>query len=327
MISKIYSLLFSYIFYFIILSFSLIEADNNIELINNIFEVEKDFRYLTFASYSNGDMIFSTTAFPKTTKRIFYGFKNNGRPFFHIGTEYYYSKNVEMYDSKEEKFESEAIVIKLSGSINNRKEYLISTGNKESYVEIYDFENNIEYKKSMTNFANGKYVGSFRNTAISLISDDNNYYYIFGYTIENNNNFNYSIQIHKFNSLADFGNKGTIIKNTSSIKSHHERDGVSCFQTKKKYIICFLLTSTKEYKIFIFSSDNNLSHEYQLSIYTNNNINSDEFPFYKCIHFKEEIGIFFYYKYDDYLNSCKPTILFKQNENSILKNYTISEII
>ena len=43
---------------------------------------DNGFRYVRFASYSNGDMIIETTRFPGTSKRMFYGLKQNGRPFF-----------------------------------------------------------------------------------------------------------------------------------------------------------------------------------------------------------------------------------------------------
>jgi hypothetical protein len=112
----------------------------NESIINNIILFEQDFRYLSFANYSNGDMIFSSTAIPKTEKRIFYGIKNKGRPFFKNEISYFYSINSTKEIDSEEKLESESLVIKLSD--RSEKEYLISTSKVNSYVEIYDFENN-----------------------------------------------------------------------------------------------------------------------------------------------------------------------------------------
>ena len=100
---------------------------------SNIISFEKNYRYLSFASYSNGDMIFSSTAFPKTNKRIFYGLKNNGRPFFKNGSNY----SVDFTDDWEDKNESIIFSIKASGE--NEKEYLISIANNNSFFEIYDF--------------------------------------------------------------------------------------------------------------------------------------------------------------------------------------------
>ena len=73
------------------LHFSFIN-NQNIEY-NIIYFKEEDFLYLSFANYSNGDMIFSSTAKSQNEKRIFYGFKKNGRPFFQNETSYFYSMN------------------------------------------------------------------------------------------------------------------------------------------------------------------------------------------------------------------------------------------
>ena len=63
------------IFLFFIL-FSRYFQITNDNLQTNLIEVgEKDFIYLSFASYSNGDIILAMTAFPKTIKRLFYGLK------------------------------------------------------------------------------------------------------------------------------------------------------------------------------------------------------------------------------------------------------------
>ena len=139
----------------------------NKSIINNIILFEKNFRYLSFATYSNGDMIFTSTAYPKTKKRIFYGFKRNGRPFFQNETSYFYSIN--LTNDWKEKFESDILPIKLSDG--NEKEYLISTGKVNSYVEIYDFDNNEIYKKPINIFTNHTYVNSYRNMGIFLSSN------------------------------------------------------------------------------------------------------------------------------------------------------------
>ena len=53
------------------------------QLITNIIWIgDKDFRYINFANYSNGDMIIETTSYPGNSKRMFYGLKNNGEYLF-----------------------------------------------------------------------------------------------------------------------------------------------------------------------------------------------------------------------------------------------------
>ena len=62
-----------------------IKANSIIETqwLNNIIIFgELNYRYLAFGSYSSGDMVVQTTRFPTSTKRIFYGLQQNGRPLF-----------------------------------------------------------------------------------------------------------------------------------------------------------------------------------------------------------------------------------------------------
>ena len=54
-----------------------------IQWLNNIIRIgDKDFRYINFANYSNGDMIIETTSCPGNSKRMFYGIQSNGRALF-----------------------------------------------------------------------------------------------------------------------------------------------------------------------------------------------------------------------------------------------------
>ena len=202
--------------------------------ISNIILFEQDFKYLSFANYSNGDMIFSSTAYPENKKRIFYGFKKNGRPFFQKETKYFYS----ISSTNKKKFESDTLVIKLSGE--NQKEYLLSTGNKESLVEIYDFENNETYKKSMDNFAKNNVV-SLRNMGIFLYSDNNSNYYLFGFIIKGVDNLKYSLQIHNFSTIENFNNSETFNNSTEIDNSYKDENGISCFITENQIIMCFYL--------------------------------------------------------------------------------------
>jgi hypothetical protein len=178
----------------------------NKSIINKAIFFEKNFRYLSFASYSNGDMIFSSTANPNSEKRIFYGIKKNGRPFFKNETSYFYSMS-KIGASGEEKFESDSLVIKLSDG--SEKEYLISTGKGNSYAEIYDFENNETYKKSMDNFAKNNVV-SLRNMGIFLLSNTSGHYYLFGFIIKESDSLKYSLQIHNFNTIENFNKNKTL---------------------------------------------------------------------------------------------------------------------
>jgi len=293
----------------------------NKSIINNIiFFKEENFRYLSFATYSNGDMIFSSTAFPQNKTRIFYGFKKNGRPFFQNEESYFYSKS--LTNNWKEKFESDILPIKLSDG--SEKEYLISTGNKESFVEIYDFENNNIYTKSMTNFTK-YYVESFRNMGIFLSSNNKDYYYLFGYTINENNILKYSVQIHKFNEIQNFYSYQTCQNEEKIDNVNNKRDGISCFITNNKIIICFYLTKSSyisHVNYNIIALEINLQQKGSISTFSDYN---NDNPFYRCIHLKEEVGVFSYYYRNSY-GIYYPILLFKQFSNNQITDFTIPKI-
>ena len=88
--------------------------------INNIIVFgDLTYRYLATASFTDGDIIFETTSCPKSPKRMFYGLKKNGRPFFKNKTtneeSSFYSKNIEETRGH---YEIQAYVIKSSEENN-----------------------------------------------------------------------------------------------------------------------------------------------------------------------------------------------------------------
>ena len=50
---------------------------NNIRTFGDLY-----YRYINFASFSTNDMLVETNCYPKSTKRMFYGLKADGSPFF-----------------------------------------------------------------------------------------------------------------------------------------------------------------------------------------------------------------------------------------------------
>ena len=308
---------------------------NSTKILNRIINIgRKDFRYVNFASYSNGDMVFLTTAYlgldnkkPQKT-RIFYGFKKNGRPLFNGSYFYSFEMNItpEIEEINEEnitiktikhrnKYEGESLVIKESGNITDKKEYLMSLSKKFSFVEIYDFENEITYKKDLNIFANcTELIFSYRHAFFPLFSNDTNYYYILGFI---NNQSRYIIQKHLFNSIQDFEYEDTLIKNITinNFKAKVPKSGVSCFQTEQQFIICFFLTTKPN---FVIAAYNTNLEEIKNSSLSSKSSSSN--PFYKCLHLKGEIGIFTYYN-----NSFPVLFLLEYNNNSGFNNI-IAEI-
>ena len=173
---------------------------------------ELGYRYINIVSYSNGDMVFLASSFPRSNGRIFYGINKDGRPFFNNQStnekEYIYKMEVNQTDNCY-KYEGESSVIKLSGKNNNSgKEYLVSTSKRDSFIEIYDFDNNIIYQKDFKIFTNNWIVQSFRYCFISLISDDNiDFYYLLGFTSIGNI---FMLQKHKLENISNFENEKTL---------------------------------------------------------------------------------------------------------------------
>ena len=119
-----------------------------------------------------------------------------------------------------------------------------------------------------------------------------------------------------FNS-KDIVNNDPIEKTVSTISSSSRI--ASCFETDKKYIICFYQNKTLEYIMGVY--DNNLNNKKYLSIEDGT---SSEFLFYKAIHFTGEVGAFGYYVFND--GESHLYIQFKKYDNitNTISDYFIS---
>ena len=147
-----------------ILNNNIIKSQN---LTNIIYLGDFKFRYVNFASYSNGDMVLETTSYPELNKRIFYGLSQNGWPFFkseingeETETPFYFKT---IYN--ESKFESENSVIMHS---TNGNEYYLSLSKLECYTELFDFKNDEFFSKPTTQFSSYVIVNSLRHSFFPL---------------------------------------------------------------------------------------------------------------------------------------------------------------
>ena len=292
--------------------------------LNNIiiFGDEK-FRYINFGTYSNGDMIVGTSQYPNTVKRMFFGLNQNGRPLFEVtAKESTYYKTLES-DSTVGLFESESFIIKLTSSETaiNGKEYFIVIGKLENTVEIYDFDNNKVYDKTLQDFTSIPYVKSLRH-GILLFPSTSEYYYLFAFiggpTLYGTDNSIY-FQKHIFNTLENFKTTNTY---NSDYKTKNNAYGkqISCFITDSNYIICFYLTkSNNVVKFNLHKYDINLSNEKILTI--TSSIDNENL-FCKSIHFKQDIGIFS--SYCTISNIQYPFLLIREFSSDNFVNYLSS---
>ena len=344
-ISKISSIIIIFLIFKYIKAEATQESIDKTQMINNIIYIGNlSYRYMNFASYSNGDMVVETTCFPEDRGRMFYGLKNNGRPFFKDKSNNketpYYSINVKTDNYK--KLEAIGKIIKLSNNEDNGKEYFFSISKKACNAELFDFDNDMVYTKYVNSFTTFRDLNSLRNTIIPLSDSNSEYYYIFGFSALVYDGWHrFCLQKHKFDNLKNFSNTNTYNGENSVSERAASGFQISCFLTMKKLINCFYLTISNDgfsYNIVKYESDFQ-----DLIIFTFKSYIDDENNiFLKCIHLKEEIGVYVYYLYKD--NSFYPSFLFKEfnsdnqtfidylpsfelSKNNFLKNLLINDLI
>ena len=291
--------------------------------INNIIIfAEHPYRYLGYGSYSNGDFVIESTCYPENPKRKFYGIKSNGRPFFLNKTNNeetpYYSKNITGENNKTLEFKG--TIIKLSDSENNGKEYYLSLSKLLGNAELYDFDNDEVYHKTITDFTKEN-VQSLRHTFFEISSTDSQYYYIFGFISYYNNVQNkINIQKHIFNSFNSFETTDSFTNEEIEEENAYGKE-ISCFMTESGLINCFTMHRIEEKLYYYFIKYENDFTD-KISSRISSNVDDDK-TFYKCIHLKKEAGVYAYYYNNS--NLFYPVILFRQfNRTENKLNYFLS---
>ena len=285
-----------------ILNNSIIES----QLLTNIISIGGiNFKYLSYAFNLDGDMVILASENPPSNSRIFYGLKKNGRNFFNNSLFYLKYINDESYYNQ--KYESETLFVRLSSNDEdiNGKEYFLSVPKYCDYVELFDFDNNEYYALSITIFYED-IIQSYFNSFLKLSDESNKYYYIFAGI-----STTYYFNIKKFSFSSKIIYDGYTLHNYNNSTKSLLRRIASCFQTEKLLIICFVEKDDYNYVAIIY--DENLTQLSENIILSGDFTKENEDIFYKCIHFKGEIGIFSYYL--SYSN-VSPIISFKQANTS-----------
>ena len=181
-----------------------------------------------------------------------------------------------------------------SDNINYKdKEYIITIGKHNSDTEIFNYNNaNEEFQI----FPSLDFIGGTSETYISScinIKEGNINYFIVPLIIKKDSDY-YYFSLIRYNFRIDSGNSISYDKMVLSENNKYEtldRRIISCFITEKNIIACFYYYKVEsKYSIALFSI--NLIELKNEIIPDNINTNTN---FYKCIHLKKEIGIFFYY--------------------------------
>ena len=285
--------------------------------LNNIITIsDNNYRYVNIATYSNRDMIIETTSDQYNSKRMFYGIKSNGRPFFDYLETESYIWSIEVNETNHYRYESEIFVAK----IYDNEEHLFSISKTNSYAEIYNFDNKTITKKYISELSNQ--MDGLRGTIFNYNQNNN---IVFGFTKGD------YIYIKTLTTLIDSNsgiNKVIIeLRNNTNINIG---DSISCFVTSQPKIICFYLCRIiyRHYYDDVHYNDNykyygciialkNSLNNFQILKYIDNSIYIDKSSFLKCIHLKENIGAFIYYK-KIYINYIYPVILLGEYNGQLL---------
>ena len=132
---------------------------------------------------------------------------------------------------------------------------------------------------------------------------------------KNNNKYKVIFQRHFFNSVENFQNSSTF-KKIIAEDELFKNEGLSCFITVKKIIICFYVSKEPKYKIFVYD----INADDFKTFYLENDVSPKNTAiFNKCIHFKEEIGVFAILKYKN-SGDYYPYLLFMEYQQ---KTYNI----
>ena len=174
---------------------------------------------------------------------------------------------------------------------NVEKEYLVSIGRGGSSVEVYDFNLNKSYIKETTKIFNNRQINSARENALKITS--NNQTYILLCTLAKSTNLYFTLNKINFSSIY-VNEIDPSVESYYSEEENAKGEIVSCFETKLNIIICL-------YNCFIGKTFGHclLAFNYNLeklnTDYIQGTTKGKGTYYSKCIHYKDEIGIFNYY--------------------------------
>ena len=268
--------------------------DNKIiktQWLNNIIVFnEKNFRAGNFAINSEGDMIIE---YSKNNTRLFYGLKQNGKYYFKDNNDNEIpTKKVIFNDGN--RFESKNIFISLENDDTINKQYLFSVSSYISVTELHDFENykNDNYIVKSTSELFGNIIFSYSYCLLELPNiNDKKYLLIYTYTTSNIGGN--SMDLIRFSlSQKDW----TYFQMEKKTLDNYYNRVVSSF-ILNSFIILFYVDRDAKYTINIYDFNFEQKGEKMKldQIQDPQNTYAGNGYFFKCIHLKDDLGIFIYY--------------------------------
>ena len=305
---KIFYCCFFGAFLFLFLSINFVSSSS----INKIIRLgDNNFRYIHFSYFSNGDMIVDTSCYPISQERRFFGLKTNGRFFFNSTDNEeipYCSINVD-HDEGRIEGESYRITIKSDNNDYNGKEVILGiskAGDEVHYVEIYDLENGSLMAKYLTTEIFGNIYSDY--FSISKSPDESDNVYTIAYVEKKPDNL--YIEIRK--TYFIFDTSLTYFHKTNFEIQTGDQRTLSCFYTQVTPAILFYLCyylSADALHLRVRAYSPVFVEQAKSTIYDAPSVYGGT-TFLKGILFKNNIGVFTYYKID----KSYPTISFLKCE-------------
>ena len=291
-------------------------------LTNIIWIGEENSRFINFANFSNGTMIIEVSSDSISNKRIFFGLQPNGSYLFGKENIHQFTMTASNSNNKRHYPENLCVTIK-EDSLS--KEYIVSIANEEQYIELYDFDNDYIYEiKSKDRF--GNQILSIRNSGYNILYN-NEEYIIFVSWIDNLDTNSFITKAIKFESknIEQANNINVVIEHP--YESNREKSAMtSCFVSESNIIW-----------VMGFIQENIGNNTYYIILYNPENIRNELFryhfdtvpyyyrTFFKMVHLKGDIGVVFFFAYEDGTSYPYPFFMIKEYKNNELVNY-INEI-
>ena len=199
---------------------------------------DETFRYLSFASNLNRDMIIlissSNTENSIHKIRKIYGLKSNGRFFFYENNKETPFRTFTSSLSFPKKSSTSCFIQLSTDDENNGKEYLFSISTGASTVDIYDLESGIISEVLSITFFQNYNIQSNVSSLFKIEKPESKYYYFFAKTI--NSSPDYPVYIFR-----DYFESSTISRVTfSELRSLPctNSNTITCFETSQYRIVC-----------------------------------------------------------------------------------------
>ena len=281
-------------------NFGTCQIDNpiiKIQWLSNIIQIgDKNYRYFTYAQSKKNELIIETTSFPENNLRKFYCitaeewncFINKNEPSNH----FYYVNVSDKNGTFREKYEGEAIFIQLTDNNTEfyKQEYFLSLSINNGFTELFDFENNKIFALKTNTFYSSIIYSGIGSILQFKTNNNSENYYIFSYIINENNTYYFELKKYIFLSL-DISSVGFSMKSKIKYESS-DRKIVSCYETEHQKIVCLYQNLNYEFKISVHSENFKLIAVSTLGIEVEGQNNT---IFFKCIHLKNEVGVFIYF--------------------------------